>query len=227
MKFLNRKNPYNWSTRIYNKNSGKDLRKILEDSNAENIKLIQDTTVGILYYFELSKPTKIFENILPKGQYILKKQSLDDDNDLEKDKEINYFLQLSKHKLIPHIFEIETFKQLSVSESKFPYWTFIFIMKYVDAIDLEKLYIQRKWNLKKNNDLQLRNFIWDRILKEYGKWKSLQFAHNDLQLKNILLDKKGNIIFIDPIFDEFRNYDKPRLELIKEMLFDNTVSIGW
>lgn len=170
------------------------INQLLQETN---FKLIQNRSLGTVYYFETNRTIELLNYKYPKGEYILKVEKLTFE-------EVDNLEKLSDLKLIPKIFDI---KELSIQnnneEDKF---YFILIMEFIDGMDLSKLSYQRGWldNLK---DIIFRKYLYQEIEKEVKRWGD--YVIGDLNFRNILITQKGKVVFIDPLM-----YD-PRTKMKK------------
>lgn len=132
---------------------------------------------GEVYYFILDKDTKIKHVNLKKGKYILKINWGLSSN-------IEQLIELSDLKLIPKIY---------YADEK------ILIMSYFEGVTFDKILKEyEKYPLEK---------IMKNIIHEFDKWKKAKALHGDIHEGNILVNKKGNVIFIDPDYNNFYDYD--------------------
>lgn len=132
---------------------------------------------GEVYYFILNKDTKIKHVNLKKGKYILK-------INWDLSSNIEQLIELSDLKLIPKIY---------YADEK------ISIMSYFEGVTFDKILEDyEKYPLEK---------IMKNIIHEFHKWKKAKASHGDIHEGNILVNKKGNVIFIDPDYNNFYDYD--------------------
>ena len=218
---VNYKNPYKWDihNRVseYNETFKNEVDEILQDTE---FKLIQNKSSGVLYYFEILQPTNISNYyVLPKGEYVLKIEVLTDDL------EVKNLKKLSDLNLIPKIYFIKLF---SDQWNDLPNYygpidhRYIFVMDYINGEDLAKLIAKNKWKLN-FKDMGLRNYIYDRIKKEFKRWGDN--IHGDLNPRNILITRKGEIYFIDPLSFTLRKNASGISEICRATKNDDIVDL--
>lgn len=195
MKFKRTKNPYKYEIPYgyvidYRENNIKiEIEKqISQLLKGVNYKLIQNKSLGTVYYFETNKMIELLNHKYLKGEYILKVEKLTLD-------EVENLKKLSELKLIPKIFSIdEIFIYNNFKQDEF---LFIIIMEFINGIDLQKLISKYYWNYyDTSKDIILRRYLANEIRKEYNKYG--KNIHGDLNPRNILVTKDGKVYFIDP-----------------------------
>ena len=156
--------------------------KILSELNTDKFEFIGEGNFGEIYLFEINQ-NKFFENtILKPNRYILKVFR----RTLTSIEEINRLKILSKYGLIPKIYIITS--------------DFI-IMRYIKGITLLKF---EKYN---QDNPKLIHSILIKINNLIKKWHSLKLYHGDLGDDNILITEDNKVYFIDPYFNNHRNYN--------------------
>ncbi len=161
-------------------------------SESEDYKFLAEGSYGEVYYFYVDNDIKIYDVFLKKGKYILKINWLDEIHNIER------FNNLSKLGLIPKIY----YNNGNIT-----------IMCYFEGMSFIKIL--------KNRDMYTNAFIrkvLKNIIKEKNKWTDFDQYHGDLHANNIMVNEKGDVIFIDPSDDKnnkliFRYLDLNDLDL--------------
>lgn len=161
-------------------------------SESKNYKFLAEGSYGEVYYFYVDNDIKIYDIFLKKGSYVLKIHWLDEIHNIER------FDDLSKLGLIPKIY----YNNGNIT-----------IMRYFEGISFLKIL--------KNRDIYSNSFIrkvLENIIEEKNKWTYLGEYHGDLHANNIMVNEKGDVIFIDPSDNKnnrllFRYLDLNNLDL--------------
>lgn len=149
-----------------------EMQKVVDRIVQQPFEYINFGGYSETYRFFITTPTFVDNNILNKGDYIIKIFYKNYGNINEKTKK--YFNLLSDKKLIPKIYVITD-----------EYIIMDFIKGFILKDILE--YAEKDWNT-----------VINKIKYEAKKWWSKGFYHNDLNVGNIIFKPDGNVIFIDP-----------------------------
>jgi len=146
------------------------------DQVLDNIsyKYLAEGAYGETYFFTLDKNKRIKDVLLFPGDYVLKifLYPYDIDSFIDhSDKYIKHLKLLSNKGLIPKIYYIDRH---------------MIIMDYIDGKTLE--------------NITLSDPIISKMWIMLNKWHSYGFYHGDIKEENIMINKNGEIWFIDPFY---------------------------
>lgn len=170
-----------------------DYKYLAEDvlKESDDFEFLAEGVEGETYYFIISKKIMIKNVFLEPGEYILK-IAFEYFNHYN----LLYLAELSKKNLIPKIYYYDD--------------NFI-IMKYIEGATLR--------TYKDTYSKKIYNIFYN-IGKKLRTWHNLNYWHTDLSSRNILIDKKENVYFIDPRYrNHIKSYDD-KIKLDFEILYE-------
>lgn len=158
---------------------------------SDDFEFLAEGVEGETYYFIISNKIMIKNVTLLPGEYILKIALQYFNYD-----NLLYLAKLSEKDLIPKIY-------------------------YYDDVYIIMEYIEGK-TLKTYRDTYSKKIydIFYNIGKKLRTWHDLGYWHTDLSSRNILIDKKENVYFIDPRYRKHIQSHDDKIELDFEILYE-------